>query len=114
MAGRRPDGAAGPCDPPPLFDAHAELHLDATLFATSFVTVVVIMDPLGNVPIFPSLTRGQTLVQQRRAALLASLGRLLRDYGIDLLSRVMGLFGAAIAVQLVASAVESWVRSGGG
>lgn len=206
-----------------------ELHLDATLFATAFVTVLVIMDPLGNVPIFLSLTRGQTLVQQRRAALLASLvaggviggfavfgrqvldllgisleslqvaggllllvialellrpggsseaddaessnialvplgtpllagpgaiaatmlyareadgfggslsvvlalvavltvvylsmryapllGRLLRDNGIDLLSRVMGLLVAAIAVQLVASAVESWVRSGVG
>lgn len=206
-----------------------ELHLDATLFATAFVTVLVIMDPLGNVPISLSLTRGQTLVQQRRAALLASLvaggvmggfaifgrqvldllgisleslqvaggllllvialdllrpsgaseadggessnialmplgtpllagpgaiaatmlyareadgiggslavvpalvavpavvylsmrfapllGRLPRDNGIDLLSRVMGLLVAAIAVQLVASAVESWVRSGVG
>jgi len=205
-----------------------QIQLDATLFATAFVTVLVIMDPLGNVPIFLSLTRGHTLSQQRRAALLAStvaggvilsfalfgqqvltllgisleslqaaggllllvialellrpgggghgdgepdstnvalvplgtpllagpgaiaatmlyarqadglggalsvvlalaavllvvslsmryaglLGRLLRDNGIDLLSRVMGLLVAAIAVQLVASAVESWVRSG--
>ena len=31
-----------------------ELHLDATLFATAFVTVLVIMDPLGNVPIVAS------------------------------------------------------------
>lgn len=205
-----------------------QIHLDATLFATAFVTVLVIMDPLGNVPVFLSLTRGQTVVQQHRAALLASLvaggvigafalfgqqvlgllgisleslqvaggllllvialellrpgggeqhgggddssnialvplgtpllagpgaiaatmlytrqadgfggalsvvlalvavlavvylsmrfapwlGRLLRDNGIDLLSRVMGLLVAAIAVQLVASAVEAWVRSG--
>jgi multiple antibiotic resistance protein len=208
-----------------------QIHLDATLFATAFVTVLVIMDPLGNVPIFLSLTRGHTLGQQRRAALLASLvaggviltfalfgqqvlallgislealqvaggllllvialellqpgghaatadddgrssnialvplgtpllagpgaiaatmlytrqadglggalsvvlalaavlavvylsmryagslGRLLRDNGIDLLSRVMGLLVAAIAVQLVASAVETWIRRGVG
>ena len=42
------------------------------------------------------------------------LGRLLRDNGIELLSRVMGLLVAAIAVQLVASAIEAWVRSGVG
>jgi multiple antibiotic resistance protein len=202
-----------------------QIHLDATLFATAFVTVLVIMDPLGNIPVFLSLTRGQTLGQQRRSALLASLvaggvivafalfgqqvlgllgisieslqvaggllllvialellrsgraspddgssnialvplgtpllagpgaiaatmlyarqaegaggalsvvlalaavltvvylsmryagllGRLLRENGIDLLSRVMGLLVAAIAVQLVASAVETWVRRG--
>lgn len=203
------------------------IHLDATLFATAFVTVLVIMDPLGNIPIFLSLTRDQTLGQQRQSALVASLvaggvilafalfgqqvlallgisleslqvaggllllvialellrsghtgpdgeggssnialvplgtpllagpgaiaatmlyarqahgpggamsvvlalaavlavvylsmryagllGRLLRDNGIDLLSRVMGLLVAAIAVQLVASAVETWVRRG--
>jgi MarC family membrane protein len=206
-----------------------QIHLDATLFATAFVTVLVIMDPLGNVPIFLSLTRGQTLGQQRRSALLASLvaggviltfalfgqqvlgllgisleslqvaggllllvialellrsgrahdgggddssdialvplgtpllagpgaiaatmlytrqaeglggalsvvlalvavlsvvylsmryagllGRLLRDNGIDLLSRVMGLLVAAIAVQLVASAIQTWIQRGVG
>jgi len=89
--------------------AMPQIQLDATLFATAFVTVLVIMEPLGNVPILLSLTRGQTLVQQRRATLL---GRVLRDNGIDLLSRVMGLLVAALAVQLVASAVESWVRTG--
>jgi multiple antibiotic resistance protein len=206
-----------------------QIDLDATLFATAFVTVLVIMDPLGNVPIFLSLTRGQTVGQQHRSALLASavagaviaafavfgqkvlallgislealqvaggllllvialellrpggggdthdgdssnialvplgtpllagpgaiaatmlytrqadgfggtlsvllalvavlavvylsmrfapvLGRLLRDNGIELLSRVMGLLVAAIAVQLVAGAIETWVRSGVG
>ena len=207
-----------------------QIDLDTTLFATAFVTVLVIMDPLGNVPIFLSLTRGQSVGQQHRAALLASvvaggviatfavfgqqvlgvlgislealqvaggllllvialellrpggaaadtpdddssnialvplgtpllagpgaiaatmlytrqadglggtlsvvlalvavltvvylsmrfapvLGRVLRDNGIELLSRVMGLLVAAIAVQLVAGAVETWVRSGVG
>jgi small neutral amino acid transporter SnatA (MarC family) len=36
----------------------------------------------------------------------------LRDNGIELLSRVMGLLVAAIAVQLVARAVEAWITNG--
>ncbi|HEY9555576.1 MAG TPA: MarC family protein [Acidimicrobiales bacterium] len=204
-----------------------EITLDANLFGTAFVTVLVIMDPIGNIPIFLSLTRGQSAAQRHRSALLAStvagavilafalggqqvlhllgisiealqvagglllliialellrpaggaptlasgetnialvplgtpllagpgaiaatmlytreadglggaisvvlaiasvllvvylsmryatgFATLLRDNGIDLLSRVMGLLVAAIAVQLVAEAVEAWVNNG--
>ncbi len=206
-----------------------EIVFDPTLFATAFVTVLVIMDPVGNIPIFLALTKGQDAGQRRRAALQASvvagvvilafalggqqvlsllgisleslqvaggllllvialellqptgeggthslatgtanialvplgtpllagpgaiaatmlyaeqaddlggdlsvvlalvavlavvylsmryaslLARLLRDNGIELLSRVMGLLVAAIAVQLVAEAVESWITNG--
>jgi small neutral amino acid transporter SnatA (MarC family) len=45
-----------------------QIHLDATRFATAFVTVPVIMDPLGNVPILLSLTRGQIAVQLAASA----------------------------------------------
>jgi multiple antibiotic resistance protein len=116
-----------------------QIQLDATLFAS-------------NVPIFLSLTRGQTLVQQRRAAQLASLvagavilafalfgQQVLTLLGISLESlqvaagpgaiaatmlytgQADGVGGAAsvvlalvavLAVQLVASAVESWVHTG--
>ena len=38
--------------------------------------------------------------------------RLLRHNGIELLSRVMGLLVAAIAVQLVARAIEAWITNG--
>jgi multiple antibiotic resistance protein len=201
--------------------------LDLTLLAQVFVTVLVIMDPLGNIPLFLTLTRRDSLEQRRRAALqavavaagvillfalfgqqilsllsislealqvagglllvlialdllrpeddsdvaaeagrnvalvplgtpllagpgaiaatmlymrradglegavtvvialLAALavvyltmryatliGRLLRENGIHLVSRVMGLLLAAIAVQLVAGAVQEWVRGG--
>jgi small neutral amino acid transporter SnatA (MarC family) len=69
-----PRGAAIPPFSHDRFDAPMpQIHLDATLFATAFVTVLVIMDPLGNVPVFLSLTRGQTLGQLRRSALVASL-----------------------------------------
>jgi multiple antibiotic resistance protein len=49
-----------------------EITLDLTLFATAFVTVLVIMDPIGNIPIFLSLTKGQDAPARRRSALLAS------------------------------------------
>ena len=206
-----------------------DITLDPTLFATAFVTVLVIMDPLGNIPIFLALTKGQSVPQRRRAAALSSVvagavilafalggqqvlqllgitlealqiaggllllvialdllhpsgeggssnlasgntnialvplgtpllagpgaiaatmlysrqandiggtlsvvvaliavlvvvylsmryatlfARVLRDNGIELLSRVMGLLVAAIAVQLVAEALEQWIRHG--
>ncbi len=205
-----------------------EITLDLTLFATAFVTVLVIMDPIGNIPIFLSLTKGQDVPTRRRSALLASsvagvvilafalggqqvlqllgislealqvaggllllvialellrpagggsaslasgdtnialvplgtpllagpgaiaatmlysrqahdvggtlsvvlaiaavltviylsmryaslFAKVLRDNGIELLSRVMGLLVAAIAVQLVARAIEAWVTNG--
>mgnify|MGYP003487594179 CR=1 FL=1 len=38
--------------------------------------------------------------------------KILRNNGIELLSRVMGLLVAAIAVQLVARAGEAWVTNG--
>ncbi len=205
------------------------ISLDLTLFVSAFVTVLVIMDPIGNIPIFLALTKGQSTEERRRSARLASsvagvvilafalggqqvlqvlgisleslqvaggllllvialellhpsgtdgsssltsgdtnialvplgtpllagpgaiaatmlysrqaddlggtisvvlaivavlgvvylsmryaslFARVLRDNGIELLSRVMGLLVAAIGVQLVARAIESWVTNG--
>jgi multiple antibiotic resistance protein len=48
------------------------ISLDLTLFATAFVTVLVIMDPIGNIPIFLALTKGQATTERRHSALLAS------------------------------------------
>lgn len=45
-----------------------QLHLDPTLFAQAFVTVLVIMDPVGNVPVFLALTRDKTRAEKRRAS----------------------------------------------
>lgn len=41
------------------------------------------------------------------------LGRLLRTNGINLITQVMGLLTAAIAVQFVAEGITEWVRTGG-
>ena len=48
-----------------------DLALDTTLLMQTFVTVLVIMDPLGNIPIFLTLTRDATRERQRAAALQA-------------------------------------------
>ncbi len=65
-------------------------------FAEAFVTLVVIIDPLGSAPIFISLTAGRTPGAKRRAALEAAgaagglvvmfalFGRLVLDYLVAL------------------------------
>lgn len=50
-----------------------DIALDPTLFATAFVTVLVIMDPIGNIPIFLALTKGQSVALRRRAAAQSSV-----------------------------------------
>ena len=47
----------------------ADFALNTTLLAQAFVTVLVIMDPLGNIPVFLTLTRDATHATRRRAAL---------------------------------------------
>src|SRR3954463_13691034 len=47
--------------------------LDASLFTSAFVTLFVIMDPIGTVPLFLSLTGGFTPDRIRRAARQAVL-----------------------------------------
>lgn len=51
----------------------SDLAFDTTLFVTTLVTVLVIMDPIGNVPIFVSLTRFQDQTRRNRSALVATL-----------------------------------------
>jgi multiple antibiotic resistance protein len=48
------------------------LDLEGALFLQTFVTVLVIMDPIGSVPIFLSLTRHQDEAGRRRSALQAA------------------------------------------
>jgi multiple antibiotic resistance protein len=49
------------------------LSLDGDLYVTTFVTVLVLMDPIGNVPIFLGLTHKLDEPQRNRAALIGSL-----------------------------------------
>src|SRR5260370_17374012 len=85
-------------------------------FAEAFITLVVIMDPLGSAPIFISLTAGLTRAARRRAALLAAgaagglvvafalFGRLILDYlhvSVESLTIAGGLLLLLVALQML-------------
>jgi multiple antibiotic resistance protein len=85
-------------------------------FAETFVTLVVIMDPLGSAPIFISLTAGWTPGARRRAALEAAaaagglivvfalFGRLVLDYlhvSVESLTIAGGLLLLLVALQML-------------
>lgn len=46
-------------------------HMDLSLYITAFVTLFVVIDPIGLVPIFIALTPGQTAAQRNRIGLRA-------------------------------------------
>ncbi len=90
--------------------------LDAALFGTVFVTLVVIMDPLGNVPLFLGLTGGRSNRIRRRLAwqavlvslavitVFALLGQQILAYlgiGIPALQGAGGLLLAIVALELL-------------
>jgi multiple antibiotic resistance protein len=73
------------------------------LFASAFVTILVVMDPLGNVPIFLSLTRDQKPAQQHRASLVAASVAASVVYGFALFGQeVLHLLGITVAALEVA------------
>ncbi|MCU1596220.1 MAG: MarC family protein [Frankiales bacterium] len=86
------------------------------VFGTVFVTLVVIMDPLGNVPLFLGLTAGRTNSKRRRLAgqavlvsllvisLFAVLGQQILTYlgiGIPALQGAGGLLLTIVALELL-------------
>jgi multiple antibiotic resistance protein len=85
-------------------------------FAEAFITLVVIMDPLGSAPIFIALTAGRTPAARRRAALTAAgaaggvivvfalFGRLILDYlhvSVESLTIAGGLLLLLVALQML-------------
>jgi multiple antibiotic resistance protein len=85
-------------------------------FAEAFITLVVIMDPLGSAPIFISLTAGRSAAARRRAALTAAgaaglvivvfalFGRLILDYlhvSVESLTIAGGLLLLLVALQML-------------
>lgn len=79
--------------------------LDLTLFSTTFLTLFVIMDPPGTVPVFLALTSRMTAAERGRAALQATMVAL----GVVLAFTV---FGQAILTWLHIS-VPALQASGG-
>jgi multiple antibiotic resistance protein len=89
---------------------------DATLFGAVFVTLAVIMDPLGNIPLFLGLTGGRSTKARRRLSwqavlvslfvisLFAVLGQQILNYlgiGIPALQGAGGLLLTIVALELL-------------
>jgi multiple antibiotic resistance protein len=85
-------------------------------FGEAFITLVVIMDPLGSAPIFITLTAGRSVAARRRAALEAAgaagglvvifalFGRLILDYlhvSVESLTIAGGLLLLLVALQML-------------
>jgi MarC family membrane protein len=85
-------------------------------FAEAFVTLAVIMDPLGSAPIFITLTAGRTDAERRRAALEAAgaaaglivvfalFGRLILDFlhvSVQSLEIAGGMLLLLVALQML-------------
>src|SRR5438874_801361 len=105
-----------------------------TFFVTAFVSLFVTLDAVGNVPIFLSITprtsEAERAAMFRRAALAVfaallllaialnvliayvvlrsatAVTRLLKETGMRIFTRVMGLILAAIAVQFVLTGIK--------
>jgi multiple antibiotic resistance protein len=60
--------------------------VDLTLFSTTFLTLFVIMDPAGSVPVFLALTSSMTPGERNRAAFQATLAA----FGVILAFTVFG------------------------
>jgi multiple antibiotic resistance protein len=73
------------------------------LFASAFVTILVVMDPVGTVPVFLSLTRDQSRTQQHRASLVATAVAGSVVYSFALFGQeVLHLLGISVAALEVA------------
>lgn len=94
---------------------------DLDLFGAVFVTLAVIMDPLGNVPLFLGLTGGRTNKKRRKLAwqavlvslavisLFAILGQQILNYlgiGIPALQGAGGLLLMIVALELLTDKME--------
>lgn len=79
--------------------------VDATLLATTFTTLFVIMDPAGTIPVFLALTGSYSKEDQKRAAVQATI----TSFGVIVLFAVLGQY----ILQFLQISMESLQLSGG-
>ncbi|MDR6938654.1 MarC family protein [Arcanobacterium hippocoleae] len=81
------------------------MGFDLALFGSAFATMIVIVDPFGNLPIFMSLTARTSEKQRRRTAFVANMIALI-------LLLIFGFFGAQMFSALDIS-IQALQISGG-
>lgn len=74
-------------------------------FGEAFVTLLVVMDPIGTAPVFVALTRHQSSAAARRSALGASLGAMIIVF-------VFALFGQVVLSYLHVSLASLSIAGG--
>lgn len=74
-------------------------------FGEAFVTLLVVMDPIGTAPVFVALTRHQTSSGARRSALGASLGAMVIVF-------IFALFGQVVLSYLRVSLASLSIAGG--
>jgi multiple antibiotic resistance protein len=103
--------------------------VDVTLFGEAFITLFVIMDPPGAIPLFLALTHGMSQRQRRRAAwqavvvafavivVFALFGRQILAYlniSLPALQCAGGLLLLLVALELLTGREQDVAASGGG
>lgn len=96
--------------------------MDWKLLITSFITLVVIIDPVGNAPVFLALTADESSVRRRRFALqavgaaaavifiFAMFGRFLLDYlgiSVESLTIAGGVLLGVVALDMMKGKLDS-------
>jgi multiple antibiotic resistance protein len=79
--------------------------MNVTTFGKTFVTLFVVMDPIGTAPVFVALTRDRSARDARRAAVAASVGAL----GVAL---AFALFGQVVLSYLHVSLASLSIAGG--
>ncbi len=79
---------------------------DIALILTAFITLFVIIDPIGLAPLFVALTQGQTTAQRRRIAITACIvgASLLTAFGL-LGDAVLGFAGISMPAFRIAGGI---------
>ncbi len=82
------------------------MTLDSALLLTAFVTLFVIIDPIGLAPLFVALTQGQTAAKRRHVAITACLvgAAVLTAFGM-LGEAVLGFAGISMPAFRIAGGV---------
>lgn len=80
--------------------------MDLKLLATTFITFVVIIDPVGNAPVYLALTRDADPVRRRRFALQAVLAATTVIFGFAFLGHyVLDYLGVSMESLMIAGGI---------